>query len=202
MDINLIESTFNELMQELEKIKDLNELADSYKQKTQILSEQLERFLLAANKGNNSLMEKIEIIENALKEIKDHSIAGLQNSISDSIHGLMTNSNDHHESMSIELNKMISSLSEVRQRSEHLSEQIHSFESCNAKKLSDILTSTGNLNCQMKDFYSGIKELQGALSIQASNNEISTKQNRTLHYIQITLLVIITVLITILIFGK
>lgn len=69
MDIDITESTFNELMGELEKIKDLNELAESYKKKTQVLSEQLERFLSASAEGRNIVMEKIQSVEDALKTI-------------------------------------------------------------------------------------------------------------------------------------
>jgi len=57
MDIDIIESTFNELMSELGKIKDLNETAESYKQRTRILSEQLEQFLSTAIEERSAILK-------------------------------------------------------------------------------------------------------------------------------------------------
>ena len=87
MDIDIIESTFNELMGKLEKTKDLNELTESYKKKTQVLSEQLERFLSASAEGRIIVMEKIQSVEDVLKTINDYKLPELRNAFKETTGG-------------------------------------------------------------------------------------------------------------------
>lgn len=79
MDIDIIESTFNELMVELGKIKDLNEKAELYKERTQVLSDQLEQFLNVVTKERSTVLKNMDDIK-ALVIETEHKNA---NSISD-----------------------------------------------------------------------------------------------------------------------
>jgi hypothetical protein len=63
MDIDIIESTFNELMVELGKIKDLNEKAELYKERTQVLSDQLEQFLNVVTKERSTVLKNMDDIK-------------------------------------------------------------------------------------------------------------------------------------------
>ena len=84
MDIDIIESTFNELMSELGKIKDLNETAESYKQRTRILSEQLEHFLSTAIEERSAILKdtkEIIALSNENEQKNTSSLTELRSSL-------------------------------------------------------------------------------------------------------------------------
>jgi predicted nucleic acid-binding Zn-ribbon protein len=128
MDIDLIESTFSELMGELEKIKDLNELAESYKKKTQVLSEQLERFLSASAEGRNIVMEKIQSVEDVLKSINENGLPELRDSFKETSDGINQKAEEYQNSNADCFKAIDTSLSQIVQEASKSANEIREFE--------------------------------------------------------------------------
>ena len=178
MDLEIIESTFNELMVELSKIKDLNEVAESYKQKTQILSEHLERFLSASENGNNAIMQKTLAIEKALKNINEHMLHDLLNSIGVIIDGMNQKNEEYQKLNAVNLKTITSTLSQIDQNSANFSNKINELKGDNQdsrSKLSRLISESVDglhhknelLLSSLKD---SIKEVRQSILSQIDQN--------------------------------
>lgn len=126
MDIDIIESTFNELMAELGKLKDLNETAESYKQRTHLLCEQLEQFLSVAKEGRSAILKDAENIKTLIIETgnknADH-ISGVGTSMSNAISENKLLLTENQRNNSEEFERLIS----LSMQAKELVEQLNVF---------------------------------------------------------------------------
>ena len=210
MDIDLIESTFNELMGELEKIKDLNELAESYKKKTQVLSEQLERFLSASAEGRNIVMEKILSVEDALKTINENRLPELRESFKEEVDDISQKAEEYQNSNTDSFNSIKTSLSHIVQEAAKSASDIREFEEKafeTQSKLSGLISEKiDGINQKNGEFQSSlhgvIKEVHQSNTQILNNNFNAIKRGHMLNYIQITLTLIVIALLALILFSK
>lgn len=210
MDIDLIESTFNELMGELEKIKDLNELAESYQKKTQVLSEQLERFLSASAEGRNIMMEKILSVEDALKSINENRLPELRDSFKEEIDDISQKAEEYQNSNADSFKSINTSLSHIVQEAAKSASDIREFEekafeaqSKLSGLISEKIDGVHRNNGEFQSSLHGvIKKVHQSNAKSLDDNLIAIKRGHLLNYIQITLTLIVIALIALILFSK
>ena len=210
MDIDLIESTFSELMGELEKIKDLNELAESYKKKTQVLSEQLERFLSASAKGSTIVMEKIQPVEDALKTINEYRLPELRDSLKQAVDDINLKAEEYQNSNADSFKSINTSLSHIVQEAAKSASDIREFEekafeaqSKLSGLISEKIDGVHRKNGEFQSSLHGvIKEVHQSNAQSLDDNLNAIKRGHLLNYIQITLTLIVIALLALILFSK